>query len=483
MRKPRFALMMVLPLALAAATAAHAQWSSDPSVNLALADRPDEQAVPKIAATPDGGAYVGWYDRASGNYDLYLQRLDSLGFEQWGHNGMLVSGHPQDTWVMDWHLIADSEGAAVLVFCDIRDGVNLSLHAYRIGSDGTMLWGPDGITLSPSRLSEMPNGARVVQASDGDFVFIWSMWSVTMGHGGSLQMQRVSPDGTVRFEEGGLAIVKSKGVPAFPDLVAAGDGSVIVAWLSDNLLESKSKYLFARKFGPDGAAIWPHAVNVFDECSLPVAYKPEIQPDGHGGALLAWHYTPWLVYNSSVQHLGADGTELFPHNGVTVSTNPDLYHFYPALSHDPLTGELYVFFREYDSVWGLYGISGQRFSPQGERLWGDGGKALVSLSPVEVSYPLAVPAEGGAMVFWLNQPAGAWGAAQLLGVRVDGSGEMLWGGQPVEVSSCPSAKYDTQLARNASGTAMLVWNDRRDFEITGQDIYGQNVHSDGTLGN
>ena len=43
---------------LALAPSARAQWSDDPNVNLALADRPGEQTQVLIAPTADGGAYV-----------------------------------------------------------------------------------------------------------------------------------------------------------------------------------------------------------------------------------------------------------------------------------------------------------------------------------------------------------------------------------------------------------------------------------------
>ena len=475
-------LALILLMTLVAATAAQAQWPSDPAENLALTDREGEQTVPKIAATSDGGAYVGWYDHASGNYDVYLQRLNGLGHKVWGQNGFLVSGHRQDTWVMEWHLIADSDDNAVLVFGDIRDKRSPSVHAYRVSRTREMLWGPDGITLSATRYNDLSAGMRVVEASDGDFVFIWTQW--TTGNSGSLMMQRVSPDGVARFEEGGIAIVRESGkAPAFPDLVPAEDGGVIVSWLDDNALGSQTKFLLAQKFGADGGEIWPDPVMVFDAYPLSVAYKPEIYADGAGGTFLAWHYPVWLIYNAAIQHLDADGKELFPHNGVTVSTDPVIDHYYPNLSHDPATGEIYVFFREYDAWSGLYGIYGQRFSPEGERLWGNTGMALIPLSLVEVSPPLSMPVEGESMVFWMDRSTKIWTDIRVLAMRVDGYGKMVWSDKPLLASTYPSAKGDLQLAADPSGKAMLVWDDHRNDAVTGKDIYGQNVNADGTLGN
>jgi hypothetical protein len=70
---------------LAVTAAARAQWSDDPTQNLAVANRSGEQTQAKIHATSDGGAYVSWFDNNSGGYDVYLQRLDAGGNEQWAH--------------------------------------------------------------------------------------------------------------------------------------------------------------------------------------------------------------------------------------------------------------------------------------------------------------------------------------------------------------------------------------------------------------
>ena len=139
--KAQLRLLSFLAMAALVATAAQAQWPADPAANLALANGPDEQTVPKIAATSDGGAYVGWYDHGSGNYDVYLQRLNRLGRKVWGPDGILVSDHRQESWIMEWHLIADTDDNAVLVFGDIRDKRSPSVHAYRVSADREMLWG------------------------------------------------------------------------------------------------------------------------------------------------------------------------------------------------------------------------------------------------------------------------------------------------------------------------------------------------------
>src|SRR5215210_6462937 len=70
---------------------AGAQWSSDPAVNLPLANMSNSQEQAKIRRTSDDGAYVSWYDNRTGGYDVYIQRLNARGEEQWPHNGILLA--------------------------------------------------------------------------------------------------------------------------------------------------------------------------------------------------------------------------------------------------------------------------------------------------------------------------------------------------------------------------------------------------------
>src|SRR5689334_16932653 len=107
MRSPVRCVSVLFFAALCSAPAAIAGWSSDPAVNLAVADDAGEQVSALIAPTSDGGAYAAWLSNPSGNFHVYLQRLDAAGVEQWPHNGRLVSSHTQDTALYGWDMIAD----------------------------------------------------------------------------------------------------------------------------------------------------------------------------------------------------------------------------------------------------------------------------------------------------------------------------------------------------------------------------------------
>lgn len=459
-------------ITLLIAVAAFAAWSTDPAANLSIADGGGDQVVPKIAATSDGGCYVAWYDAAAG-YNVRLQRLNLSGDEVWTHNGILVSSHPQNSWITDWDLIADTDDNAVIVFNDIRTGGDWDIYAYKVSPDGTMLWGADGITLSDN--PDFEAAPKVTQTSDGEFVFVWSR-NPDLGDG-KIMMQRLESDGTPRMPYGGLAVAGETGEsPSFCVICPGAAGSVIVGWLRDTAVYLSDRHYRAEMFDAIGGSAWGAPVEVYNETVLPIGYEPIIQSDDAGGAVLLWHRYYGGLYNSCVQHLDAAGNELFPHNGLVVSTNAGMYHISPTMAQSG--GDIYVFWDERNTSQSQWGIFGQRFAPDGTRLWGNIGRMFLPTNSLYKSFYRALPAAGGAELFWIEEPAG-YGSDQIRGFRVDSDGNFTWPGDIIDVATTPSVKGRLPVTAASAGAALIIWEDSRVGSI---DVYGQRVTADGGLG-
>ncbi len=473
MKRIPAAILLVSLLALP--LVATAQWSADPLLNLSIADRTSEQVIPKIAATPDGGCYVGWFDLSSGSYQVYLQRLDAAGNEQWSHNGILVSAHPQNSWLVDWDMMADSNGNAVLVFVDARAGSDWDVNAYSLSPAGDFLWGDDGIALSDN--DDFEASPNVTETADGDFVVVWSR-GPDVGDG-DIRMQRISPAGSLLLAAGGISVAAEAGKsPSFCDLAPAGPDGVVVTWIRDTRYYYSARHLRAERFEADGSSSWGAPVEVYDAASVPMGYQHEICSDGAGGAVLLWHSALTSIFNSYVQHLDASGAELWPHNGMSVSTLGGMNHISPSFTHDTATGDTYVFWDERNSSQSQWGLFGQRFDAAGNRLWGASGMEFLPTSTLYVSTIRALPAPGGAMVFWIDEPTG-YGSDRVRGLRLNEDGDSQWGPAPVEIATTPSVKARLPVAASPSGSALLVWEDDRAGTV---DVYGQSVNPDGSLG-
>ena len=113
----RYAFVLILGLTLAAS--ARAQWSSDPSKNLALADKIGaDQVQPKVRHLPNGEWYVSWFAPPVG-YSVYLQRLSPGGVEKFRHDGLKVAALTNSS-TEDYGLDIDTKGNALLAFLDTR---------------------------------------------------------------------------------------------------------------------------------------------------------------------------------------------------------------------------------------------------------------------------------------------------------------------------------------------------------------------------
>jgi hypothetical protein len=468
------AVIPVLSLLFCAASPALAVWSSNPALNLAIADGAGEQVVPKIAGLADGSCYVGWFDNSSGNYNVRLQRLDATGNEMWGHNGILVSSQPQDTWITDWDLICDAEGSCVLTFSDIRTG-NLDVQAYKITAGGFFAWGANGINLSQSAAWE-PTPA-VCQAGDGDYVFAWAQYPDAGG--GRMMMQRLAPDGTLRYAVGGIPVV-SVGTeePGFPDLEPSLGGDVLLMYVRDISSYTSPRHIRLQRFTPAGTAVWATFTAIFDASSVPMGYAPAIGPDGAGGAVCGWHYASGNLFVSLVQRVSANGVEAFAHNGVAVTTDATRHHIDPATAFNASTGEFFVFWNERNYNQDQWGIYAQRISATGTRLWAPIGVALQPVNTVYKSYPRAVPVGDGAVCFFTDTPAGFSGD-RLVAYRLSATGANVWPSVPLLVSTPQSGKSRLPLFIDGGQTTRIVWEDTRNGT---PDVYGQSVNADGTLG-
>ncbi len=468
-------LRPVLSFVLLAAPLA-AQWSSDPALNQAVVERPGDQVLPKAAATSDGGSWVGFFDNASGSYRVYVQRYDSKGNALLAPGGLLVSQQPQSSSLVDWDLIADSADDAVLVFTDTRNGGDLDVYAYRIASDGTFLWGGNGVTLSAN--PDFESDPRVVEASNGDFVFVWNF----LGSPSTLRMQRLDPAGNPLLTLGGADIVSEPGhSPGFAEMVPAAAGSVIVSWVRDINFFTNVKHLRADRFDAAGTPIWSAPVEVFDAYNLPIAYSPELRSDGAGGVLLVWHASDpaTFLFDSFVQHLDGAGNELLPHNGVSLSTTPGMNHLDPDASFVSSTGDIIAFWNEKDGSQNLSGLYAQKIDAQGNRAWGAGGLMILPVNGDTKFPPRTLPLGDGAEAFLTWTPGGTYGQDQLLSVRVDGAGNLLWGG-PRDLCTRPSSKsVRLGVAQEPDGEAVVYWEDSRNGT---PDLYGQDIHPDGGLG-
>jgi len=457
-----------LVVILVTASLSLAQWPADPAVNLAISQASGGEVDPLLAVMPDGSCYVGWFNDVGGPnfFEVRLQLLDPMGVAQFGADGLLVSSHPHNSFTTGWDLMADSAGNAVLAFTDIRAG-EPDVYAYRVNNKGHFLWGPDGVTLTDNTDTEFR--PFITETAAGQFAFAWTR----DGDSAAIGLQRLTADGTPVLAAGGVDIVAVPGDgPSFPDLVPSSGNEVIVSWVPD----FANRIFLAQKFDASGNPVWAGGPRtIFNAATLQIGYHPLVHEDGSGGAYMAWYAQDLNVY---AQRLDSAGNFLFAAGGVAVSTNAAQLRVSPEVSFNPVSGELFVAWTELNSLQSLRGVSAQKFSPTGTRLWGASGLTILALDGEDKSFVRTVIQDDGVEVFWLQSPTVANDLVR--GTRLDGDGNQLWNMEaPIDISSVVSDKGRLSAGRGAGGVAYLIWGDNRNGNT---DVYGQSVNAEGVLG-
>ncbi len=456
-----------------------AQWSGDPSVNLAVGDRTGEQNQAKIRPRADGGCFIAWFDNSAGGYDVYLQRLDAQGNEQWPHNGVLLRDRGVSS-TQDYDLEVDADGNALVVFNDDLNS-NAPITAHLVSPAGALLWGAAGVQVSGAQSgSKGPPQATVL--SDGSYAIVWSNGSPT-----ALHVQKLDASGASLWPS---PVVLSSTLPYNTCDIEPGEaGSMIISFVrcSGSNCVTSNKHLYAQKLSSAGAPVWDRdpgtpmvmdPVIVFDGSSLQTATFPPFLSDGAGGGVFAW-YENGGSRHAYVQRINTAGQEVFAHNGVTVSIQSGRYQLGAALSFDPSTGDSYVGWVESNTAQSQWGLYAQRITVEGLRVWGDNGVQLLGLSGVQGSFTATLARPGGGVdVFGFANCCGNAGVVH--GFALDAGGAALWTGQPIMVCSASSSKARLAATRSSNGAALLAWADNR---ADSNNIYAQRVNLDGTLGN
>lgn len=459
----------LLPLfALAAAPMASAQYSDNPALNLAVADLASEEAQPLIVANIDGGAYVSWFSSDPAGtpafgYDVRLQRLDAAGHELWGHGGILIADRGFSS-TQDYSLEVDPAGNALLAFRDDRSG-STQITATKVDAAGVQVWGPNGVQVtSTSAFLAAPSIAGTL---DGAVMVAWTQNT-------SIGLQRLSSSGMPTWGAG-LTMAPGSGSYSLADMHASDGTSSILSFVFSSGGFGSPRHLFAQKIDRTGALLWgANPVQVFDGGSLQFGAFPNFVTDGAGGAVFSW-YSSSPSLEVFAQRILGNGTEAFPHNGVSVSTDASQVRVGPAASFDEVEQEIFVLYEELNSAQSQSGLSAQKFDVSGTRAWGATGLAVQPLGGTSKGGAAVVATASGAQIFWTESLG--FGQSVLRGQILNDAGAVVHG--PTELSTVPASKSRVSAALSTAGVGLVTWQDNSSGS---DDILVQNYLPNGGLG-
>ncbi len=482
------------------------QWSNDPMVNTLIAGTDiGGQALPKIAYTNDGSYYISSFVEVGPPvwYNVYLHKLDANGNKLWNDDGLLVSNHNSRSWFSDYNLITDQENSAVLTFADIRAETGFTnIYGYRISTSGDFLWGNDGVILSDNLFDEY--SPKTIVTDQGNHIFAWTRVlndSTFSTFNNSVVIQKVSSDGQLVWGNE-IELINSDSTYCEPYLVPAENDNFIAVWC--RLVRVGSgiggvdyfKYIYAQKFDADGNEVWPDIVAVCDldtlaNC-LPLYVLPVVEKDNNNGVFVSWydcHLDGWNLH-TYVQHIDADGNILWTENGVITSLIGTQEQVEADIEYTSNSDELYVFWMEYLDP-DQCGVSAQKLSSSGQRMWGDNGLVVEPLSAdptLQYSHIIAeLSSENDIVIIYQKDslyisPPDTLISTEIFASRIDEAGQFVWDEEKIVMSSYPGWKISMDVCDFANNQWVNVWiDDRPDLFWPGK-LYAQNIQLDGELG-
>lgn len=309
-----------------------------PAGGIPLCTSPGRKGVPQVISDGAGGAIVLWTDWRDGLYepwgDLYAQRVDASGAVLWAADGAPIRtiGEQKDLARM----ISDGAGGAIINWQEY-DGTKWRVRAQRVNPSGTMLWGPDGVCVRATEWDQKFNsiaadgtgGAVIVWqdmqlvhdavyaqrfdsngsplwGSDGILVWVGYTMSpaylVADGAGGTIVFirygdllgYRLAGDGSLTWPAGGITL---NGIAGISDSAPDGSGGALLTWKDDR---SGGYDIYAQRISGSGAIQWEDGGRLV--CAAPeTQWEPVLSPDGSGGAIVAWtDYRAVLEFDSDI---------------------------------------------------------------------------------------------------------------------------------------------------------------------------------------
>lgn len=366
-----------------------------------------------------------------------MQLVDAQGNNLWATDGILISDNPQMTWLTEWDMTADNANHAILTFQDIRNGGNNNVVAYRISPTGSFVWGEDGIALSNSTAFNV--SPKVTVTAAGNAVFAWQADD-------ALIMQKVSPTGSPLWGSNGITISTSGITFSWPQLIPVSTDEVILKYFQDTgSFPSITRNIYAQRYDADGDPVWSSAAVVTNMGGI-VAWTQVLpfENDGSDGFYIAWHdqrYGPSSPSKVYVHHINSSGQAVFTANGVEVSGSNYMLNE-AKLAHPAGSSSIYVFYDEiepmYQSDWG---ISGQKISSIGAKLWGANGISIIPVSGVQTYIVDARKSPADMVVFYEEYVDNV--NIVLKASRIDTDGNFVWPSGIVDISTVVSSKVHT----------------------------------------
>jgi len=400
---------------------------------------------------------------------LFLLSCSTI-YAQWNSNASINNPVCNFTGSQtNLQMVSDGTGGAITVWQDSRNGAT-DIYAQRISATGALLWAVDGVPLCIAAFNQQ--NPRIVTDGTGGAVISWMDDRNGAGAGNyDIYAQRINANGIVQWDIDGLPVCTATGIQNNHQMLADNSGAMIV-W-SDGRGGSSNADIYAQRLNQVGTPLWTlDGIAVCTATSL--QNVPQIISDGGAGsAIVAWE--DWRNFSQSdiyAQRI-SNGFTTWAFNGVVICSEPNFAHQYNTKMVMDGSGGAIMCWEDKRNFGSNTDLYAQRVSSSGIVQWTANGVPVCTASGIQFSHQLITDASGGAVIAWEDRRAGR----DIYTQKINASGAAQWAANGIVVCNDPNTQEEPQLVTRASGGAVFLWTDSRNsFQ---QDIYTQAMDAAG----
>lgn len=195
-----------------------------------------------------GGAIISFQDERSGNHDIYAQRIDANGNLLWGNNAkaVCIANDAQTNAKIDPE---GNLGGVYITWVDKRNGIDYDIYCQRLDSLGNLLWGPTGLPVCAAS----GNQSAVDIVSNNKINGVIITWKDDRNGNLDIYAQNLDPTGSPQWANNGISIGTFLGDQKNPNIVSDKDSGAIVVW-EDN--RNGNLDIFSQKINKNGTLAW-----------------------------------------------------------------------------------------------------------------------------------------------------------------------------------------------------------------------------------
>lgn len=301
-----------------------AQWTAN---GIGVCTQAAAQHGPVIISDGSGGAFLTWYDQRAGNYDIYAQRVTSIGGLVGIANGVAVCTMGTDQTNPD--ITTDGLGGAIIVWQDFRSTTSIDIWVQRMTSAVAIRWPVNGIVMNNNVAYDQVN-PKLVSDGIGGAMITWEDFRT--GITSDIYAQRVDSTGVVAtgWNVNGVTVCISARNQSNPRIITDSSNGAIITWADkrDSSINKNTYDVYASRI--TGSFALPWTANGVPVCTADSTQtNPSAVSDGSGGTIIAWQDKRSGNYNIYASRVLKNGTLTSVENAGATPAEFTLSQNYP----------------------------------------------------------------------------------------------------------------------------------------------------------